>query len=91
MSSQPSSVPTDTADAKSAKAEAKKRRRAAAAESRAGSRRERRRARAAAKRAREGQTGPAEETGSTTPGPGVPEETTPAPGEQTAPGGTGAG
>ena len=62
MSSQPSSVPTDTADAKSAKAEAKKRRRAAAAESRAGSRRERRRARAAAKRAREGQTGPAEET-----------------------------
>ena len=30
MSSQPSSVPTDTADAKSAKAEAKKRRRAAA-------------------------------------------------------------
>lgn len=35
MSSQPSSVPTDTADAKSAKAEAKKRRRAAAAESRA--------------------------------------------------------
>ena len=62
MSSQPSSVPTDTADAKSAKAEAKKRRRAAAAESRAGSRRERRRARAAAKRARQGQTGPAEET-----------------------------
>ena len=62
MSSQPSSVPTDTADAKSAKAEAKKRRRSAAAESRAGSRRERRRARAAAKRARQGQTGPAEET-----------------------------
>lgn len=57
-----SSVPADTADAKSAKAEAKKRRRAAAAESRVGSRRERRRARAAAKRARGEQDAPAEET-----------------------------
>jgi hypothetical protein len=57
-----SSVPADTADAKSARAEAKKRRRAAAAESRAGSRRERRRARAAAKRARGEQDAPAEET-----------------------------
>ena len=57
-----SSVPADTADAKSAKAEAKKRRRAAAAESRVGSRRERRRARAVAKRARGAQDAPAEET-----------------------------
>ncbi len=62
MSSQPSSVPADTADAKTAKAEAKKRRRAAAAESRAGARRERRKERAAAKRARDGQGALAEET-----------------------------
>jgi uncharacterized protein (DUF58 family) len=61
--SQETSVPTDTADARSAKAEAKKRRRAAAAESRAGSRRDRRRARSAAKRARSGDAAaPAEET-----------------------------
>ena len=59
---QETSVPADTADAKSAKAAARKRRRAAAAEARAGSRRERRRSRAAAGRARSGEAAPPEET-----------------------------
>ena len=59
---QETSVPADTADAKSAKVEARKRRRAAAAEARAGSRRERRRSRAAAEHARGGQAAPLEET-----------------------------
>jgi hypothetical protein len=59
---QETSVPADTADARSAKAQARKRRRAAAAEARAGSRRERRRSRAAAERARSGETAPLEKT-----------------------------
>jgi hypothetical protein len=59
---QETSVPADTADAKSAKAQARKRRRADAAEARAGSRRERRRSRAAAERARSGETAPPERT-----------------------------
>jgi hypothetical protein len=59
---QETSVPADTADARSAKAQARKRRRADAAEARAGSRRERRRSRAAAERARSGETAPPEKT-----------------------------
>jgi uncharacterized protein (DUF58 family) len=59
---QETSVPADTADARSAKAQARKRRRADAAEARAGSRRERRRSRAAAERARSGETAPLEKT-----------------------------
>lgn len=39
----------------------------------------------------DGTTGPGEENGSITPGPGVPDEATPVPGAQTAPSGTGAG
>lgn len=56
-----SSLPTDTADARSSKARAKKRRRAVAAEERARSRRERRRTRSAKRREHEGAS-PAEET-----------------------------